>query len=157
MQKIKIILVGKTKEKYCQLAEQEFLKRLQRYTNVEICIVREEKMTRQKPDAQIRAIEFERIQAQIEGNDYLILLDKSGKQFSSEALAKELQSLALKGISKLCFVIGGPLGFPEAFLKQANQVLSFSKMTFTHEMIRMLLLEQLYRAFTILNNEKYHK
>jgi 23S rRNA (pseudouridine1915-N3)-methyltransferase len=152
MQQIKLIIVGKTREKYCQLAEQEFLKRLRRYTSI-----REEKITAQKPDWQIQSAEAERILKQIEPNEYVIVLDKTGKQMSSEDFAAYLQSLGLKRHSKLCFIIGGPFGLSDSLIKQADFHLSFSPMTFTHEMMRMLFLEQLYRAFTILNNEKYHK
>ncbi|RMD87479.1 MAG: 23S rRNA (pseudouridine(1915)-N(3))-methyltransferase RlmH, partial [Calditrichaeota bacterium] len=93
----------------------------------------------------------------IDSGEYLIILDKRGKQISSEALAQFLQKKMTQGVRSLTFVIGGSLGFSEDFLKNAHLVLSLSKMTFPHEMAKVILLEQLYRAFSILKGEKYHK
>ncbi|MCI0514654.1 23S rRNA (pseudouridine(1915)-N(3))-methyltransferase RlmH [candidate division KSB1 bacterium] len=154
---IKIIVVGKTQEKYHQLAEAEYLKRLQRYAQVHFVIVRGEKITTQKSTSQILDIEAQRIQPQIERGDFCILLERTGREYSTEELAQFLAELQLRGMSRLAFIIGGPLGVASALLRSSQSVLSLSRLTFTHEMARSILLEQLYRAFTILNHEPYHK
>lgn len=157
MLKIRLILVDKTREKYFQQAEQEFLKRIRRYANIEVVIVKGEKLTGNKTDTQIVNAETERIQEKFTRNEFRIALDKRGEQLSSEGLAEFIAESMTRGISQLCFVIGGPLGLSKELLRMCEKTLSFSKMTFTHEISRLLLLEQIYRAFTILNHEKYHK
>ena len=157
MLKIRLILVGKSREKYCQLAEQEFIQRIRKYAGLELVIVRGEKINSPKSAMQVQKIEADRIEKQLEKGEYKVVLVKEGKQVCSEEFAQFLQTLSLKGVSRICFIVGGPLGLSDEFIQRCDFQLSFSKMTFTHEMIRILLLEQIYRAFTILNQEKYHK
>ena len=157
MLKIRLILVDKTREKYFQQAELEFLKRIRRYANIEVLIVRGEKLTGSKTNSQIISIEAARIRQKFDKNEFRIALDKGGEQFSSDAFANFISTLMNRGFSQINFIIGGPLGLPKDLLQECDKTLSFSKMTFTHEMSRVILLEQVYRAFTILNNEKYHK
>jgi 23S rRNA (pseudouridine1915-N3)-methyltransferase len=149
--------VDKTREKYFEAAAEEYLKRLQRYVNLEVVIVKGEKLAGGKPDAQIISAEAARIRAQFEKNEFRVALDRRGDQFTSDEFAEFFSTLMNRGISQMGFIIGGPLGLPETLLRECEKTLSFSKMTFTHEMSRVILLEQIYRAFTILNHEKYHK
>jgi 23S rRNA (pseudouridine1915-N3)-methyltransferase len=155
--KIKIIVVGKTKEKFLQLGEQEFQRRLRHYCQVERIIVKEEKIVLNKTEQIIKSKEAERIQAQLTKRSFIIALDREGDQVSSEELAKFIQQKMNEGYGEVIFIIGGTLGLGESVLNSAAKVLSLSKMTFTHEMSRLILLEQLYRAFTILKGTQYHK
>ncbi|MCU0644893.1 MAG: 23S rRNA (pseudouridine(1915)-N(3))-methyltransferase RlmH [bacterium] len=155
--KIKIIVVGRTKEKFLQIGEKEFQQRLARYCQVEWITVKEEKIVTGKSDHQIKANEAERILEKIAPKSWKVALDTTGKPMSSEGLAAWLQKKMNEGTSEFEFIIGGALGLDSTVLNSVNQVLSLSQMTFTHEMSRLILLEQLYRAFTILRGEKYHK
>lgn len=155
--KIKIINVGKTKEKFLQMGEKEFQQRLSRYCQVEWLVIKDEKIVAGKSEQQIKANEAGRILQQIAPRSWSVALDRTGKPMSSEDFADWLQKKMNGGDSELEFIIGGALGLDPAVLKSANQVMSLSTMTFTHEMSRLILLEQLYRAFTILRGEKYHK
>ena len=155
--KIKIITVGKTKEKFLQFGEKEFQQRLARYCQIEWITVKEEKIIAGKSDQQIKANEAERILEKIAPKSWKVALDRTGKPMSSEDLAAWLQKKMNEGTSEFEFIIGGALGLDPIILNSVNQVLSLSQMTFTHEMSRLILLEQLYRAFTILRGEKYHK
>lgn len=155
--KIRIIVVGKTKEKFLQIGEQEFQQRLSRYCQVEWITIKEEPIVTGKSDEQIRAKEAERILHKIAAKNWTVALDRASEQMDSEELAEFLQKKMNEGTSHIDFIIGGALGLAPVILKSANQVLSLSQMTFTHEMSRLILLEQLYRAFTILRGEKYHK
>lgn len=157
MMKINIILVGKTKEKFLQMGEQKFQQRLARYCKLQLIPVKEEKIVASKSDQHIKSIEGERILTKLSSKNWIVALDSSGEQMTSENLAEFLQKKMNDGYSDLEFVIGGALGLSPVILKSANQVLSLSQMTFTHELSRLILLEQLYRAFTILKGEKYHK
>lgn len=155
--KIKIIVVGKTKETFLQQGENEFQQRLARYCQLEWIIVKEEKIISKKTVKYIKQKEAERILDKASNAIYLIALERTGEQMSSEDMADFLQQKMNEGIGEITFIIGGALGLEEMVLKVVNKVLSLSRMTFTHEMTRVILLEQLYRAFTILKNEKYHK
>ncbi len=155
--KIKIITVGKTRQKFWQLAEQEYSKRINRYIHLKQIVVDEASLSSLKNIELVWQREQKAILEKIDSGEYLIILDKRGKQISSEALAQFLQKKMTQGVRSLTFVIGGSLGFSEDFLKNAHLVLSLSKMTFPHEMAKVILLEQLYRAFSILKGEKYHK
>ncbi len=157
MFQIKITVVGKTLAAWWQAAESEYLKRLSHYAKVRQVFIKEEKITDQKTVAQIQASEAQRIEEAFSTNEYRVALLKEGRQLSSEELAQWIEKLANQGNSRLNFIIGGPLGFPESFPGRCDYQLSFSRMTFTHEMSRVILLEQLYRAFSILNHENYHK
>ena len=155
MIKIKLVTVGTLKEKFLKDAINEYLKRLSRFAKVEIVELEESKI-QSKSEEQIKKEEGERILKRIKESDYLILLDLKGEMLSSEELSTKLKNLIDKGVSPLTFVIGGTLGLSEEVRKRANLSISISRMTFTHQMCRVILLEQIYRAFKIINNEEYH-
>ena len=156
MPKIKIIVVGNTKSSFLKTGESLYLKRLKHYTPVEWIEVKPEKITKEALVEKILTLEGRSIEKRFHSRDHIVVLDVSGKEYSSEALSKRIERLSLRG-DALCFVIGGPLGISKEILHRAHETLSLSKLTLTHEMSRVLLLEQLYRAFTILRGEKYHK
>lgn len=157
--KIRIIAVGKLKEKYLREGVAEYEKRLAPFASVELLETREEYMAENPSEAQRQqtlAKEGERLLHLVPERSFLIVLDVKGKLLSSEALAKELASLALQGQSDLTFLIGGAFGLSPAVRDRADLRISFSPMTFTHQMVRLLLYEQIYRAFKINRGEKYH-
>lgn len=158
--KITLITVGKIKEKYFTDAIAEYAKRLSRYCKLEIVEVADEKT----PDGaseglenQIKEKEGERILSRIPENACVIALAIDGKQLSSEELAAQMEKWNVSGISHLVFIIGGSLGLAPKVLARADYRLSFSKMTFPHQLMRVVLLEQIYRSFRIRNHEPYHK
>ena len=157
--KIRIVAVGKLKEKYLREGVAEYEKRLAPFASVELLETREEYMAENPSEAQRQqtlAKEGERLLRLVPEKSFLIVLDVKGKLISSEALAKELASLALQGQSDLTFLIGGAFGLSPAVRERADLRISFSPMTFTHQMVRLLLYEQIYRAFKINRGEKYH-
>jgi 23S rRNA (pseudouridine1915-N3)-methyltransferase len=154
--RLELLFVGKTKEKYLAAGIEDYTRRLSRYLKVETKIVKEAKIFKGEPDTLLIEKESEVLMQNI-GGDYLICLDRTGRQIDSLELAKHLERWEMRGIKKISLVIGGHLGLSEAILHKADLVISLSPMTFTHEMTRMLLLEQLYRACTIKAGEKYHK
>ena len=157
--KIRIVAVGKLKEKYLREGVAEYEKRLAPFASVELLETREEYMAENPSEAQRQqtlAKEGERLLRLVPERSFLIVLDVKGKLLSSEALAKELASLALQGQSDLTFLIGGAFGLSPAVRDRADLRISFSPMTFTHQMVRLLLYEQVYRAFKINRGEKYH-
>lgn len=157
--KITIACVGKIKEKYLTAGIEEFTKRLTPFCKLETLSINEEKMPDNPAPAEKQQVlerETQRLLAVIPANSYVILLDVIGKQLSSPELAAKLDALALAGHSHITFVIGGAFGYTDALRQRADLALSFSKMTFTHQMIRLLLVEQIYRAFKISRGEKYH-
>ena len=157
--KIRIVAVGKLKEKYLREGVAEYEKRLAPFASVELLETREEYMAENPSEAQRQqtlAKEGERLLRLVPERSFLIVLDVKGKLLSSEALAKELASLALQGQSDLTFLIGGAFGLSPAVRERADLRISFSPMTFTHQMVRLLLYEQVYRAFKINRGEKYH-
>ena len=155
--KIHLIFVGKTREPYLREGIEDFLVRLRRYLPVEIKTVRSEKLTRDDQAVRVVSKESERVASAVPSNSHLVVLDRSGRQMSSLSLSQWWKRLETQGCRKLCFAVGGVLGFSDELLSQAQTLLSLSKMTFTHEMSRLILLEQLYRACTIMRGEKYHK
>lgn len=158
--KITLVTVGKIKEKYFTGAVEEYSKRLSRYCKLNIIQVADEKTPDQASAAeetQIRSREGERILAQIKDGAFVIALAIDGQMLSSEQLADKIGQLGVHGQSQIVFVIGGSLGISEAVLKRADYRLSFSKMTFPHQLMRVVLLEQIYRSFRILGGEPYHK
>lgn len=155
MMKIKIVSVGSIKEKFLKDAISEYLKRLTRFAKIEIIEVDETKI-QNKSEEQVKKEEGERLLKRIGQDEFVFLLDLKGELITSEVLAQKINDLINKGISPLTFVIGGTLGLSEEVRKRANIKLSISKMTFTHQMCRMIILEQIYRAFKIINNEEYH-
>ena len=157
--KIRIVAVGKLKEKYLREGVAEYEKRLAPFASVELRETREEYMAENPSEAQRQqtlAKEGERLLRLVPERSFLIVLDVKGKLLSSEALAKELASLALQGQSDLTFLIGGAFGLSPAVRERADLRISFSPMTFTHQMVRLLLYEQIYRSFKINRGEKYH-
>lgn len=157
--KITILAIGKIKEKYLTAGIQEFLKRLTPFCKLDIIELAEERMP-ENPSAaektQALAREGERLLKAVRPGSYLIVLDVAGQALSSEQLAARFDSLALNGHSDITFVIGGAFGLSSELTAAARERLSFSKMTFTHQMIRLLLVEQIYRAFKISRGEPYH-
>ena len=148
---IKIICVGKIKEKFYEEATFEYLKRLSKYTNVQIIEVQDE------PNVQkTLKVEAERILKYIKENDYIITLEIEGQQLSSLEFASKLEKTMITN-SNITFIIGGSLGLDNSIKQRSNYALSFSKMTFPHRLFRIILLEQIYRSFKIINNETYHK
>lgn len=155
MIKIKVVCVGKIKDNYLNQGISEYLKRLSGYCNIEIIEVKDEKIS--SDEGKVKEIESKRILEKINDKDYVVLLDVLGKELSSEQLALKLEKCIDNGIGNYCFVIGGSLGVSEIVKNRADFLVSFSRLTFTHQMIRLMLLEQIYRCFKINNNETYHK
>lgn len=158
--KITILCVGKIKEKFYRDAVAEYCKRLGRYCKLEIIEVADEKTpdgVSETVENQIREKEGERILAKIKDGAYVIALAIDGKMRDSMELAKHVEQLGIQGKSQIVFVIGGSLGLSEEVLKRADEKLSFSKMTFPHQLMRVILLEQVYRSYRIVNGEPYHK
>lgn len=157
---IQIIAVGKLKEAYLKDGINEYCKRLKNYAKVDITEVADEKEPANYSAADgllIKAKEAERIEKHLKNDTYLIVLAIEGQMLSSEQLAQSMADLALAGKSHLTFVIGGSLGLDERIIKRADLLLSFSKMTFPHQLTRLILVEQIYRSFRINNNHSYHK
>ncbi|SNS53157.1 23S rRNA (pseudouridine1915-N3)-methyltransferase [Anaerovirgula multivorans] len=157
---ITIISVGKLKEKYLKLGIDEYSKRLTRYCKLSIAEVPDEKAPENLSDAEIETIkrkEGESVLRYIKEGMYVIALDIKGKMLSSEKLASHLENLGITGNSNIAFVIGGSLGLSKEVLKRSDYKLSFSPMTFPHQLMKLILLEQIYRAFRIIKNEPYHK
>lgn len=158
--KITILTVGKIKEKYFTGAVQEYSKRLGRYCKLEIIEVADEKTpdhASAREEEQIREKEGERLKKYIKDSAYVIALAIEGKQMSSEAFAGRLDRLGIEGKSHIIFIIGGSIGLDPDILKNADELLSFSQMTFPHQLMRVVLLEQIYRGYRIIHGEPYHK
>jgi 23S rRNA (pseudouridine1915-N3)-methyltransferase len=157
---IRILSVGKIKEKYLTAGIDEYAKRLSRYCKLTFTQVADEKTPDKASDAlneQIKNTEGERLLKQIRDQDYVIALALDGKMLDSVELSRMIGRLGVEGKSSLAFVIGGSLGLSDAVLQRADYKLCFSKMTFPHQLMQMILLEQIYRGYRILNNEPYHK
>jgi 23S rRNA (pseudouridine1915-N3)-methyltransferase len=157
---ISIVTVGKLKEKYLKQGIEEYLKRLTAYAKIDMIEVADEKAPEELSEIEMQQVkhkEGERILAKISQDTYVIALAIEGKMQSSEELADSLDKLATYGKSKIAFVIGGSLGLSDEVLRRANDKLSFSKMTFPHQLMRLILVEQVYRAFRIMRGEPYHK
>ena len=157
---ITLIAVGKLKEKYLQDALSEYSKRLSKYCNLNIIELPDEKLPNNLNDSlinQIKQKESNNILSHIEKGSYVLALDLKGKQFSSEEFSKKITDISLNSFSSITFIIGGTLGLYENVLKNSNELICFSKMTFPHQLIRIFLLEQIFRAFKISNNETYHR
>lgn len=157
---ISIITVGKLKEKYLKMAIDEYSKRLSRYCKLEIIELQDEKTPEnasEKEEELIKEKEGRAILAKIKDNAYVVALDLKGKELTSVELSEFISDCGLRGNSNIVFVIGGSLGIAKEVLKRADYKLCFSKMTFPHQLFRVMLLEQIYRSFRIMNNEPYHK
>ena len=155
MLKISLIQVGKTTDSYINEGVSEYEKRLQHYCNYKTVTIpaikqQQKNILKQKEQEGILILNH------LEASDYCILLDEAGKEYTSELFAKNIEQIQLKSIKHLVFVIGGPFGFDKKVYERANQKMALSQMTFSHQMIRLLFTEQLYRAYTIIKGESYH-
>ena len=158
--KITIITVGKVKESYFRGAIEEYSKRLSKYCKLDIVEVADEKTpdkASETEEEQIKAKEAERIMKYVRDDAYVIALAIEGKQLDSVELADKMETLGVQGKSHIQFIIGGSLGLHTSVLSRADYKLSFSKMTFPHQLMRVILLEQIYRAYRIISHEPYHK
>ncbi len=154
--KFKILTVGKTRAKHWLAPEAEFMQRIGRYTAIREAFVKEADQSL-KNEPLIKETEAKSLREKMNADEVVIALDRRGKQVTSRALARQFEDWALHGNNKVTFVIGGPLGLAPGILERANWVLSLSRMTFPHELAKVVLLEQIYRALTIMRGEKYHK
>lgn len=158
--KITIISVGKIKEKFFSQAISEYVKRLSRYCRLTMIEVPDEKAPENLSIADMNAVknkEGQKILEKMPQGSFVVTLEIDGKQMTSEELAQNFEELALRGSSHICFIIGGSLGLGDAVSSASNLTLSFSRMTFPHQLFKIMLLEQVYRAFKIIKGEPYHK
>lgn len=156
---IKIICLGKVKESYLVEGINEYTKRISKYANIEIIELQDEPIPSSPSEKEIQIIkqkECEKISKHIKSTDFVCSLDLTGKQLSSEEFAYKIKDITLKGFSTIDFIIGGTVGLEKSLVSNSNFVMSFSKLTFPHQLIRFFLTEQIFRCFKILNNEKYH-
>ena len=154
--RITLIAVGKTEDKYLIEGIEKYLSRLKHYINFNIVVIPDLKNTKSLSEAQQKTKEAELISKQINPTDVVVLLDEKGKKHSSVSFSAYLNKQMIGSVQNLVFIIGGPYGFDETIYKQSNSSVSLSDMTFSHQMVRLFFVEQLYRAFTILKNEPYH-
>lgn len=158
--KIKIICIGKIKEKYLTAGMDEFLKRLKVYANIEIIELVETKLSNDNNIAEVNKViddEGKKILKQLNDTDYIISLDVDGKNITNEEYVEIIENACLNGYSSFCFIIGGSYGLSNEIKEKSFFKWSFSNLVFTHQMIRLILLEQIYRGFKIMKNEPYHK
>lgn len=154
--KIQVYMTGKTVQPYLQEGLEEYTERLKHYADFKWKVLPDIKDAKNMSKEMLKQKESEQLLQMMDPNEFLVLLDERGKEYSSEAFASELEKWARAGSGKISFVIGGAYGVSEELKIKARQQISFSRMTFSHQMIRLLLAEQIYRAFTILNNQPYH-
>lgn len=154
--KIKLLVVGKTDESFVEEGIEKYLKRLKHYISFEIIVLPDVKQGSKLNTEKLKEEEGKLILQKLENSDQVVLLDEKGKNFSSEEFAGFLQKKMNGGFPTLVFIVGGAFGFSKEVYKRANEQLSLSKMTFSHQMVRLFFTEQLYRAFTIIKGEKYH-
>lgn len=156
---IRIICIGKLKEKYLSQGIDEYLKRISKYANINIIELPDEMIPdnpSEKEVLAIKSLEAQKIMKHIKPSDYVFTLDLRGKELSSEQFAQKITDATVSGYSSFCFIIGGTVGLDEQLVTNSNFVISFSKLTFPHQLIRLFLTEQIFRCFKIINNEKYH-
>jgi len=153
---VQFILINNSDKGFVTDGENQYFKRIQRFIPFEKVIIQSNKKWNQLPAEKRKVEEGKKILERIRSNDYLILLDEKGKQFNSITFSKQIESWMANTNGNLCFVVGGAYGFSAAVYQRANQKLSLSTMTFSHQLIRVIFLEQLYRAFTIINGHPYH-
>ncbi len=154
--KIKLIVIGKTHKKFLIEGENEYLKRIRKYVGVEKIEIADLKNAKKLTKDQVKLEEGKLILSKIEPHGLVVLLDEKGKEFTSMKFSKWMQNTMNRGYKHITFVIGGAYGFSDDVYAAANEKIAISQMTFSHQMIRMLFLEQIYRGFSILNNEPYH-
>lgn len=158
--KIRIICVGKLKEQYLKDAQNEYIKRLSKYSNIEIIELNDKSIYDNpslKEEEKIKSLETAEILTKIGKNSYNVILDVSSKEIDSIEFSNRIKSYQEKGVNYINFIIGGSLGFSKEIDTIANEKISLSRLTFTHQFARIILLEQIYRSYKILNNETYHK
>ncbi len=159
MLNINIICVGKIKENYLKDAISEYSKRLSKFCNLTFIEILDEKLPNKINDSTINEVKVKeglKILDNLKKDSYIIALDLKGRQFSSEEFAEKIENITVRGYSSITFIIGGTLGMSTDVLDKVNELICFSKMTFPHQLIRVFLLEQIFRSFKILNNETYH-
>lgn len=154
--KIELAVIGKTSIGYLKQGIDEYIKRLKHYVPFEIKYIDDIKNTKNISEDQQKRTEGAKILSLLDKSDFVVLLDEHGKEYTSMQYSSYIQKRMLSGFKKVVFVIGGPYGFSQEVYDRANDKISFSKMTFNHEMIRLIFTEQLYRAYTIINHEPYH-
>lgn len=154
--KIELAVIGKTSIGYLKQGIDEYNKRLKHYVPFEIKYIDDIKNTKNISEDQQKRTEGAKILSLLDKSDFVVLLDEHGKEYTSMQYSSYIQKRMLSGAKKVVFVIGGPYGFSQEVYDRANDKISFSKMTFNHEMIRLIFTEQLYRAYTIINHEPYH-
>lgn len=154
--KIELAVIGKTSIGYLKQGIDEYIKRLKHYVPFEIKYINDIKNTKNISEDQQKRTEGAKILSLLDKSDFVVLLDEHGKEYTSMQYSNYIQKRMLSGAKKVVFVIGGPYGFSQEVYDRANDKISFSKMTFNHEMIRLIFTEQLYRAYTIINHEPYH-
>lgn len=154
--KIELAVIGKTSIGYLKKGIDEYIKRLKHYVPFEIKYIDDIKNTKNISEDQQKRTEGAKILSLLDKSDFVVLLDEHGKEYTSMQYSSYIQKRMLSGAKKVVFVIGGPYGFSQEVYDRANDKISFSKMTFNHEMIRLIFTEQLYRAYTIINHEPYH-
>jgi 23S rRNA (pseudouridine1915-N3)-methyltransferase len=155
--RIHLVFIGKTAFPEVDTGIRRYLDRLKHYASVEVHILRAEKLTSKFSEEVLRERESERILKVVGKQDYLVAWDQKGRQLDSKDFARFLDDLQAHGITSLWMVIGGPIGLSDRLLQQSNEVFSLSLMTFPHDLARLVVLEQIYRAFTILKREPYHR
>jgi 23S rRNA (pseudouridine1915-N3)-methyltransferase len=154
--KVTLLQIDKTTENYLNEGISIYLKRLKNYTAFEIVTINVPKAVRMRPEAEQKSEESKLIRKHLKDNDYLVVLDESGNLLNSIGFSSFLNKKAMENVKNLIFLIGGPYGFDDLIYKRANYKLSLSPLTFSHQMVRLFFVEQLYRAFTICKGEKYH-
>ena len=153
---ISILAIGKNKDEYISLAEGEFMKRLSAYCSIKLDTIQTIKYSKSQSIDKIKEFEGKAVLNKLPEQCYVIALDECGKEFTSKGFARHLNKVLVTYNKPLYFLIGGPYGFSEDVKERSDELLSLSQLTFTHQMVRIILLEQLYRAFTILKGKKYH-
>lgn len=153
---ITLILIGKTDADYLKVGIDLYLKRLKHYVNFKTIVIPDIKKKKNLSFEQQKKEEGDLIQKQLKADDFIVLLDENGKSYTSEGFSSFINKKMISGIKNLVFIIGGPYGFSDDIYKIAQQKIALSEMTFSHQMVRLIFVEQVYRAFTILKNEPYH-
>ncbi|WP_430812176.1 MULTISPECIES: 23S rRNA (pseudouridine(1915)-N(3))-methyltransferase RlmH [unclassified Carboxylicivirga] len=154
--KVVLLVIGKTDEAYLRTGIEKYEQRLKHYLPYEMQVIPDLKKTKNLSAEQQKSKEGELLINAFHAGDYLVLLDENGKDFTSVGFSKMIEKRMVAGLKRLVFVIGGPYGFSDAIYARANAKISLSKMTYSHQMVRLIFAEQLYRAMTILKNEPYH-
>nr|WP_321453007.1 23S rRNA (pseudouridine(1915)-N(3))-methyltransferase RlmH [uncultured Carboxylicivirga sp.] len=154
--RIELVMIGKTDEKYIVQGIEKYLKRLKHYIPFKMNTIPDLKKTKNLSEEQQKKLEGDLILSQLQPGDHLILLDENGNEFTSVAFSDFIEKKMVSGLKRLIFVIGGPYGFSDEVYSKASSKISLSKMTFSHQMVRLFFVEQVYRAMTILKNEPYH-